>query len=529
MSIWQPLANLIARRADIARPLRPATVLSVAGWSAIGAGYITVLCGDVARRAAYRDGRAPVEGEVVQVARMGPGAGAGWLALPLPGVATATFATFAVVFDNTWYEGSPVNNPGDDAFMVVVRTPPDGTGLDYLDGHPVTTWQRLAVVPVSQANWEDQFLIGSTRADTLVRLRRQYDGSWVLWMVPEGAGTVRLGLNSTTAEIDNVYISDDGGLTWRFLQNSAALNGGARHIEGNIVTARDGRAIAFDAAASGELYSLDGGATTVNPAGVNFNTGGRWFGAWADRAAMMAYTVAYRNGGTPDPDADVGGMYWVMVRAQGTYVLRIDGTNGDRVLWGPFGPSYDSNWPICHFYPTTDDHDDGWLVWEVEGPDYSTICAASYADLLTSSPSPTITTVYAGGSLTNPPTDYPADLARAIPGNAEAASMALDLGAGLHGAPGDNPRAVVDLTDPDLPQVAVSLLAADESAYIGLAGGQRQGARYDGDARRVLGLTLTAAGGGLFTKGAVTDATGSFYADTGPLGEHYTFFRGVPS
>lgn len=104
MNPFVSVADLCRRHADIPRPLLVATVADVSGWSSVGPATILVDVAGERKNALYRDGRAPVVGEAVEIIRMGPDAGSPWLALPLP----ATVAPICDLYTMFIVNGAPV-------------------------------------------------------------------------------------------------------------------------------------------------------------------------------------------------------------------------------------------------------------------------------------------------------------------------------------------------------------------------------------------------------------------------------------
>lgn len=82
--IFDPLRDLIKAHADESRPLRPAVVEDTSRWSDTGAAYISArFAGGLGQNVAYRDGREPLVGETVYIAKADAGH-APYIALPLP-------------------------------------------------------------------------------------------------------------------------------------------------------------------------------------------------------------------------------------------------------------------------------------------------------------------------------------------------------------------------------------------------------------------------------------------------------------
>jgi hypothetical protein len=81
---FDPIRDFLKRAADEPRPLRPAVVEDVSGWSDTGPAMIGIRVAGDFRLAAYRDGRQPEIGETVYAAKVDAG-NAPYVAYPLPG------------------------------------------------------------------------------------------------------------------------------------------------------------------------------------------------------------------------------------------------------------------------------------------------------------------------------------------------------------------------------------------------------------------------------------------------------------
>src|SRR5579871_396161 len=82
MSVWAPLADLIARYADIDRPVTACTIADISRWSATGAAFVGLTIDGALRQALYRDMPAPTVGQTVSAVRMSADPTAPWLVLP---------------------------------------------------------------------------------------------------------------------------------------------------------------------------------------------------------------------------------------------------------------------------------------------------------------------------------------------------------------------------------------------------------------------------------------------------------------
>jgi len=241
MNPFAPLAALARRHSDIPRPVLAALVADVSGWSVVGPATIMVtLGGDERRLAVYRDGRAPVVGETVQVLRMGPDAASPLLAFPLP----AAPVTSAWRFVLSASQRGRTPGPWHHALLGI-----DAQGAWALLGpHPFTQERWRAAMGGFVGN-PDFYSYPEYTWLPLARIgARLY--AWALNLAPENARTDG---SRVAVDAPNCSVSDDGGTTWALgpLRGVWALtpnDGGAVHY-----------AIADDGL--GVYRTVDGGVT----------------------------------------------------------------------------------------------------------------------------------------------------------------------------------------------------------------------------------------------------------------------------
>lgn len=432
-----------------------------------------------------------------------------------------------IAFDNSWHAGHAVYTPSDDRFLMFIDRTVNVLNTTDIDGATVKRWRRTATHPYTNAHWAASALIGSSRADILPRIADSGATGYCTWVVPEGSGTSRLA-NATNAW---TFSATSSASSYTFTALAAICNG-ARHVTGRHCVARDGmRIVSFS---GGSPFSTPVAA----PAPLNSTTGDPSGDPW----------FAISNAGAGDSSVIVPnqGQYVALLSRNGLYVAKFAGTG--TFLAGPFGPTYDPDWPIVHFrggnnasanQVAFDSSGIGWLIWEIEGSSgYSAFYRARIDQMFVASPSPTVDTLFTGSSLTNPTTDQAVDLVPIVVnslteerkgcfnGGTLAAAMTMNQRASFYTTVGGDQRAVVD-TLADLPTIAFAAIGQGTPGGVALlAGGKRDGARYDGSLGRVWFVGLADLGSGLREKGPPVDGTDSyFWPETSPLGEEYAFFR----
>lgn len=144
MSTWQPLADAIARYADIDRPVVRCVVTDVTLWAATGPAYVGLALPNGSQtQAVYRDMPAPSVGQVVSAVRMSADPQSLWLVLPAPS-ATHKPALFVFsAYDHT--RGDPATGGVFSNAYFQVETDPYMTGIVALcaDG----TWEYRSPHP----------------------------------------------------------------------------------------------------------------------------------------------------------------------------------------------------------------------------------------------------------------------------------------------------------------------------------------------------------------------------------------------
>lgn len=181
-AVLRELRQVYAEAADPDRPWLVGTVVDTGRYTTVGAGFVAVAYGDARYEVVYRDGPEPAIGSLIEFKRANRHPDSWYFARPLPQVVANICA------GNT------------EAFIVSARSLADGAWkilrCDFAGG--VATWQVLADHPGGGGDYRPLVLYG---LDFL--------------------GTARL---FTWVPGDQLYYSDDTGVTWTAASGTSGIN-----------------------------------------------------------------------------------------------------------------------------------------------------------------------------------------------------------------------------------------------------------------------------------------------------------------
>lgn len=328
MSVWQPLADLIARYGDIDRPVYRCAITDVSLWSATGAAFVRIAVEGWEPLAIFRDQPAPTVGQVVSAVRMSADPQSLWLVLPAPAAcppARFVFSAFdqrmnvgtfpqetdpygcAVVAlgpDGTWDVRAPHPCWGPGRFNYWFGGQPDGANgdLSYAARFPMV---RIGAYLYTWAVFSDQpFALYEVPGDPA------FDGTATIRQDPFVAGRY---FDHTHADNHNLFRATDDGCAWAAVTALAEVRWVAQGAPGLPV------------------YAVTGDGTSVHR---STDDGLTWAQVWDSPGATTDYYSATRiHRLACDPD---DGDTVVLAVADGIYLT----TDAFATVAGPLGPDF---------------------------------------------------------------------------------------------------------------------------------------------------------------------------------------------